>query len=662
MRKFFKSAEKYIHFLYAAIILFFSMLTIHVSVTVMEEHTRVKNAYKSLIESHAHDASEQENREYAEIFQFWEDADFKKSWLYWSVIASGLTGFVLIVLNADKLRKLQLGDKEKKQILKLLEYRLAAMEVSFEGIGIVDSEGNLNYMNKALMHLHGIETAEAQNFLGTSWLSLYSPEGQAQLRSHVLPILNKEGYWRGVYPIVRQDGSIVRAEMSLTKLSDGGFIGTARDITEQENAERERKVIQDQFFQAQKMEAIGRLAGGIAHDFNNILAAMNGYAEFLKEDLNEGSVEQKFAINILKAGEQARTLVDQILSFSRRESAEAQTIDLCIPVLESIAMLEASLPKTIELQKDFRILKAPIHANATEITQVIMNLGVNAKDAMGDQHGVLKIGLRKVNSRDYADKGWIRDALYSSKDALPIHIEDKAPNHTCLMLGGMLRDCDYICLSVEDTGSGMSRAVMEHVIEPFFTTKPVDQRTGLGLSIVHGVIGAYSGALLIESIVGQGTRFDIFFPLSRDAEAQIVHQRDTHISQRAGHILLVEDQVEVRQMTQTMLTRMGYSVEVAGTGLEALMLIRDRPDDFDLVLTDHNMPKMTGLELVYQVHMDFPDLPFVLLSGYSLEALEALMREHPAIYATLRKPVSQKNLADTLEQVFLKLKAQEVAA
>ena len=638
------------------------MLTVHSSVLLLDEHERIEEAYKNLIEAHVSDVTDEELRVYADLFVLSGQVDSKKIWMYWSVIALGLTGFLLVVLNADKLRKLEIRNQEKKQTLKLLEYRLAAMEVSFEGIGIVDSDGNLNYMNTSLMRLHGIETAEVQRFLGTSWLSLYSPEGQEHLRSHVLPVLNKEGYWRGVSPIVRRDGSIVRAEMSLTQLSDGGFIGTARDITEQENAERERKVMQDQFFQAQKMEAIGRLAGGIAHDFNNILAAMNGYAEFLKEDLAEGSAEQKFAINILQAGEQARTLVDQILSFSRRESAEAQTIDLCIPVLESIAMLEASLPKTIELQKDFGLRKAPIYANATEITQIIMNLGVNAKDAMGDDHGVLKIGLHKVNSVDYADRGWIRDALYSSKDALPIHIEDKAPHHTCLMLGGMLRESDYICLSVEDTGSGMSRVVMERVMEPFFTTKPVDQGTGLGLSIVHGVIGAYSGALLIESIVGQGTRFDIFFPLSRDAEAQIAHQRDTHISQRAGHILLVEDQVEVRQMTQTMLFRMGYSVETAGTGLEALMLIRDRPDDFDLVLTDHNMPKMTGLELVYQVYMDFPDLPFVLLSGYSLEALEALMREHPAIHATLRKPVLQKNLADTLEQVFLKLKAQEVAA
>jgi signal transduction histidine kinase/CheY-like chemotaxis protein len=512
-------------------------------------------------------------------------------------------------------------------------------------------------MNHALMALHAIQPEQANRFLGVSWLNLYNKQGPRHITEEVLPRLDQKGFWCGVSDVVRQDESIVRAELSLTRLPDGGIIGTARDVTEKENAEREHKTMQDQLFQAQKMEAIGRLAGGIAHDFNNILAAINGYAEFLIEDLPDESAEQKFAGNILKAGRQARDLVDQILTFSRRETSGRQIIDLRNPVREALSMLEATLPKTIELHKNIEMAKVPLYANVTEIVQIVMNLAVNAKDAMKEDRGSLKIGLKRVGKLEVFE-GLPRLQIQSDA-ALPIHIEDVAVNHTRLSLGGIVPDTDYACLSVEDSGTGMSRAVMEHVLEPFFTTKPVDQGTGLGLSIVHGVVSAYQGVLIIDSILGTGTRFDIYFPLECETHAEPVEYQESKKTQHAGHILLVDDQEDVRTMTETMLKRLGYTVETAQNGLEALQLVRSRASDFDVILTDQNMPKMSGLELVNQVYPDFPHIPFVFLSGYSLESIEALIQDHPAIYEILRKPILQKNLDESLGIVFSKLKNVE---
>ncbi len=201
----------------------------------------------------------------------------------------------------------------------------------------------------------------------------------------------------------------------------------------------------------------------------------------------------------------------------------------------------------------------------------------------------------------------------------------------------------------------MSRVIMEHIFEPFFTTKPVDKGTGLGLATVHGVIVSHKGAMVIESKLGSGTCFDLYFPLSEDVAIIGVKPNENDFKQgempERKNILLVEDQENVRDMVITMLERMGYDVSFAVSGLDGLDIVREAPDKFDLVITDHNMPKMTGLEMVQQIHIDLPELPFILLSGYSEDKLQDIINDHPAIKMVVRKPVSGDILGKKIQAV-----------
>ena len=533
----------------------------------------------------------------------------------------------------------------------MLERRLAAIEATIEGIGIVDADGNLTYMNSALLDLHGIAHQDKDKYIGKSWLNLYNDAGRHQIENFVLPKFEKNKAWRGRSPVQRLDGEIITVELSMTRLDDGGFIGTARDVSDQEASEREKHEMQNQLFQAQKMEAIGRLAGGIAHDFNNILAAMNGYAEFLSEDLDEGSTQQKFAHNILQAGRQARGLVDKILTFSRRHEDDVEQFNLQTPLHETVTMLEATLPKTIELRTKISGDDVFMNGNPNLMSQMIMNLCVNARDAIEGDRGSITLGLKKIRPEEDVSLALLDNKLPDANAMPLIHIEDGKAGETWLYMNRISQKHDYVCLSVEDTGGGMSHVIMQHIFEPFFTTKDTHKGTGLGLAMVHGTITAHQGALIIHSEIDKGTRFEIYLPLAEaleETQAQTKREKIAHID---GKVLLVEDQFEVLEMTTIMLERAGFEVETAMNGLEALDILRARSEEFDVVLTDQNMPKMSGIELINQAYMDFPDMPFVLLSGYSVEQLQALMKEHPAIKAIIRKPVSQKDLDRKLSMV-----------
>lgn len=581
---------------------------------------------------------------------------------YWSVFLLGLLGFVLVVVNAFRLHQMKEINDDRRRNFKLLEQRLAALEASYDGIGIVDDDGKLIYMNSALMNLHGIPLDECDDYMGTPWLDLYTGVGKKEIKKNIMPALLEAGYWRGEAPIVRKNGEVITAEMSLTHLPGGGVIGTARDITNSKKTAQEKEELQEQFYQAQKMEAVGRLAGGIAHDFNNILAAMNGYAEFLLEDLDSNSPEHQYAKNILSAGYQARALVDQMLAFSRRSESVMGTLNLDEPVGECVSMLKASLPKTIDLTLDIDECVPPVHGNATQISQVLMNLCVNAVDAMEDGHGKLSLHLGCIKPDKYIPKYMIKDSLPDISDNPLIRIEGFGKNRAKLFLNTISSEDEYLCLTVSDTGSGMSRKIMERVFEPFFTTKPVDKGTGLGLANVHGVITSHQGALVIDSVNGEGTSFHLFLPLSKERHVESEIAETEYMDMSGSLILLVEDQEEVRDMMTRMLERLGVEAYACATGLEALDVLKENPDAFDLVITDQNMPKMTGLELVCSANEYFPDLPFILLSGYSEQKLKDLMREHPAIKAILRKPITKNYLGAEINRVLsLKKDTKEAA-
>lgn len=299
MLKLFRRYSHVFLFLPGLVILAMGMLALHTTVKLGSEY-EVLNHYYNTLSAHYADLKNTA-AEHTMASQIENVITYKRQ-LYWAVIAMGLTGFLLLIVNADHLQKLVRINREKQDDLKLLSQRLAAIEASFEGIAIVDPEGRLTYMNKALLDVYGVPQEQADEFIGKSWFELYTPENREYIKEYVMPIFEREGFWHDTTKILRLDGKAITAHVSMTRLEDGGFVGTARDVTEAEKMSAEKKQMEHQLSQAQKMEAVGRLAGGIAHDFNNILAAINGYAEFLAEDLPEESPQKTFADNILKAG------------------------------------------------------------------------------------------------------------------------------------------------------------------------------------------------------------------------------------------------------------------------------------------------------------------------------------------------------------------------
>ena len=573
--------------------------------------------------------------------------------MHYALLAEGGFLAVILVLYTSQHIKIKRINAEKDRALLQLENRMAAIEAAADGIGIVDADGALLYMNSALQKLHDISDDEVSQYIGSDWLNLYTENGRKEVQENVLPVLRKTRRWRGTSSIVRNNGDVVCAEMSLTLLPDNSMIGTARDISDQQRAAKEKMALEQQFYQAQKMEAIGRLAGGIAHDFNNILAAISGYAEFLEEDLAVGSAEQQFAKNILKAGAQAKELVDQMLAFSRQKQSTKDALNLLDPVKESLSMVTASFPKSIEVHTDFDGDEFYIDGNSTQISQLLMNLCVNARDAMEEDRGGLSLALESPKVIDSLPEELMGDKLLEPSETPNIFFEDVSPTKTRMYLGQIARDVEYVALRVCDSGTGMSRTIMEHIFEPFFTTKSVDKGTGLGLATVHGVVAGHCGALVIESEVGKGTCFHIYLPSIKIVSKRENIDVDAIAETVSGNILLVEDQEDVQEMMANMLERLGYDVGICSDGLEALAIIKDSPDYFDLVITDHNMPKMTGVELVQQVCYFDPDLPFIMVSGYSREKLQEIIKDHPSIKDVLRKPTSRKALNESIVRILM---------
>ena len=327
-------------------------------------------------------------------------------------------------------------------------------------------------------------------------------------------------------------------------------------------------------------------------------------------------------------------------------------MQLANSVEETLSMLKASLPKTVVVQSDIEDTHYLIEGNPTLISQALMNLCVNAKDAMPNEKGRLAISL-SLAEMNYFENVEKRDDLPKVDDLPLIDIKDISTKHTCLTLGKLSKSHEYMCLSVADDGSGMPRVVMENIFEPFFTTKPVDKGTGLGLAMVHGVMASHKGAMQINSIAGKGTRFDLLFPIAGQKEQSEEQNEEAQDFKGVGSVLVVDDQEDVRMVTQTMLTRMGFEVESCEDAEAAIEIVREHPTYFNVIVTDHNMPKITGLDLIKTLASENPNLLFVLVTGYSTEAMGEVIDEYPSLKAILKKPVDRDQLLDAVQNAIL---------
>jgi len=399
-----------------------------------------------------------------------------------------------------------------------------------------------------------------------------------------------------------------------------GIIGFAVDITERKNAEAALRQSEDQLRQSQKMDAIGQLAGGVAHDFNNQLSVILGYANILSEKVEQPNL-RVFADSICGAARRSAELTQKLLVFARKGQTQTAPVDLHKIMIETLEMLERAVDKRIVLDKSLKAESAVVIGNASNLQNALLNLGINARDAMPDG-GALT----------YSTENAELDASFCSgphKDIVP---------------------GEYLKISVSDTGTGMSDEVKKHLFEPFFTTKPVGKGTGLGLASVYGTVKQHAGVLTVASSVGRGTTFTIYFPLAEQTTTQTNKKSVTFQIDKTLRILVVEDEEILRTLTVYMLCESGHVVHEAEDGKAAVNFYKSHWREIDLVVLDMVMPEMNGHDTFLALKEINPAVKAILATGYSLnsEVQEVL---DDGVMEFIQKPFDPKQLYDTIAKV-----------
>ncbi len=393
------------------------------------------------------------------------------------------------------------------------------------------------------------------------------------------------------------------------------------DITKRYSAELQQKKLESQLRQAQKMEAIGTLAGGVAHDFNNILAGIFGYTQLAQMTVEKSEKLEKFLDHIYDGAVRAKDLVQQILTFSRQAEAEMLPIYPHLVIKEAMKLLRASIPSTIEIREDLSKTNM-IWADHTHIHQIVMNLCTNAYHAMIDEGGILAISIKDI---DIEDNG--------------IGLQSLLPETG-----------SYLVLTISDTGIGMNKATIDKIFDPYFTTKPKEEGTGLGLSVVHGIVENCGGHISVYSEPGQGTTFKIYFPSILSKEISSSEKPSEPMPTGTEHILVVDDEKNIVETMKQMLISLGYQVTAHLKSLEAIQDFENRPNEFELVITDMNMPDITGVELTERLHAKNSATPIILCTGFSKSLNEQKYKAH-GFRKILMKPVIMRDLATGIREV-----------
>lgn len=497
--------------------------------------------------------------------------------------------------------------------------RSTAMEASQEGIAITDAEGNYLYMNRAHLDLFGY-ASEAQ-VVGKSWTIVYRPEEAAWMQANALPVLRDTGRWSGEIMGVARDGSPVDQDVSLTLKDDGGILCIARDMSARRREAAERDRMQEELQLAQRREMIGQMAAGLAHDFNNLLATISGSASLIEAEAEAGSLAAAGAGRIQAASGQAAGLVKRLLTLGARQS-DRVALDLRQPVKEAAELVRASLRAPARLSVRLPEAPVPAMADPTDILQVVLNLAINARDAMAGHPVEITVVLEPATPADLAG---------------PYAIGTPDPFRP------------HMCLSITDTGPGIPTEQAAQIFKPYFTTKG-DRGTGLGLAVVASVVAANQGAVRLITALGKGTSFRVLWPLGAaplPAEMPLAAGLTGRLDGRT--VLVVDDQPEVLAVLTAFLEAAGAEVAPATDPADVVEALRDDPRAWDLLVTDYDMPGMTGADLAKEAHLLVPGLPVILVT-----ALAGVAGRHGSAFAAvLGKPVDRDALVSCAEAAIL---------
>lgn len=503
-------------------------------------------------------------------------------------------------------KNLLVAENEKQSILDQLDSIINSMPSMLIG---VDIEGRVTLWNNKAAEYFGLSQAGA---LGKS-----VSEVMAEFKDELAPIkksIDSQTYYSSLCSITTPESITKHFEVTFFPLQFSMKSAVIRldDISD-------RVMMEESLTQAQKMESLGTLAGGIAHDFNNILSAIYGYAELVQRKLEPGTSSYEMQSQLLKAADRARGLVEQILLFSRQTEHRKQLVEPHLIFKEALKLLRSSIPKTIEIQHNISKSCGSILADPTQIHQIIMNLCTNSYHAMRHEGGTLSVTLSEVGLS-----------------------EGEITSRTLEIEPG-----NYLKLVVSDTGHGMEQETLAKVFDPFFTTKATGEGTGLGLSVVHGIVTSSKGHITVNSEVGSGTTVEILLPLADSQENLVAMQEEDSLPKGSEHILLVDDEESILDTTRMMLVNLGYQVTNISSGVQALDLFQATPGTFDLIITDMTMPQMTGLELTRNIFSIRPEVPVIMCTGFS-ELINKEQAYSIGIKGFLTKPVLSGILARTV--------------
>lgn len=532
----------------------------------------------------------------------------------------------------DELRKVVEGKEsealELTSALRVKSTALSASEARFRALAKAapvaimetDADGRPMFVNDRWREYVGRELDKEPG----GWLGRVIPEDSEKVRTAWARCLGDERGYSIEFRLRRGDGVRWVLGQAVT-LRDRrqrvtGCLVTLADIDELKAEQERRLALESQLRQSQKMETLGTLAGGVAHGFNNLLQPIMGFTHLALDSLEERHEAREDLEYVARAAGRATELVKQMLTFSRQAEHERMPLSMDALVGEALKLLRASLPSNISLEASISRNCPPVMADATQIHQVVMNLGANAYHAVRDNRGKIRVELEaeKVDEAEAA--------------AVP-----------------GLRPGTYARLTVSDTGAGMDAATRERVFEPFFTTKRGGQGTGLGLSVVHGIVMSHDGVVTLESEPGRGTVFRIWFPATMELPAE---SPDAERSAPRGseHILLVDDDEDVAQFGKITLERLGYRITMTTDSLEARRVFSEQPEDFDLVITDQMMPNLTGDKLAEQMLHARRDIPIIMITGFG-DRISPEESRRIGIREFILKPVGTDSLGRAVRNV-----------